>query len=84
MQEVQKQIIKFALDYDVENIHSYSGYKGDLIVKICSKQKEVMLEIRRFALSLDVLDVVIKQNPNMLQYEIYCVTEDADVYELKF
>jgi len=83
MQEERKQILRFALNYNIEDVHTYSGYKGDLIVKITTKSKDVLSEIRKFALSLGIKEVVIKQNPGIVQYEIYCVTEDENVYHLK-
>lgn len=83
MQEERKEIIRFALNYSIEDIHTYSGYRGDLIVKITTKDKNAVIEIRKFALSLDIKEVVIKQNPGTVQYEIYCITEDESVYHLK-
>jgi hypothetical protein len=32
---------------------------------------------------LNILDVVVKHNPNLEIYEIYCVTKDSHVYHLK-
>ena len=83
MQEERKQIISHALKYNIDNINTYGGYKGDLIVKITTKDKEVMMEIRRYALSLGILEVVVKHNPNIVAFEIYCVTKDEDVYNIK-
>lgn len=82
MQAERKKIIQYALDYDINDIHTYSGYKGDLIVKITTKEKDVVLAIRRFALSLGIKEVVVKHNLALL-YEIYCVTADESVYRLK-
>lgn len=83
MQEERKKIIQYALGFDIQDIHTYSGYKGDLIVKIVTKERDVLGAIRSFALSLGVKDVVIKQNVDMRNYEIYCITVDEHVYGLK-
>lgn len=83
MKAERKKIIQFALEQNIDDINTYSGYKGDLIVKISSKDKNAVVEIRRFALSLGVKEVVIKQNPHLLTYEVYCVTHDENVYQLK-
>lgn len=83
MHEERKKIIRYALDFDIENINTYSGYKGDLIVKISTKKKEAVLAIRKFALSSGIKDVVIKENTNIKQFEIYCITSDENVYDLK-
>lgn len=83
MKEERKKIIRFALDYNIQQISTYSGYKGDLIVKIITKDKDALSAIRSFALSLGIKEVVIKQNMNMNNYEIFCITPDEDVYGLK-
>lgn len=79
----RKKLIRYALDFEIENINTYSGYKGDLIVKISTKEKEAVIAIRKFALSIGIKEVVIKQNPNIEQFEIFCVTSDENVYDLK-
>lgn len=83
MKEERKQVIHYALQYDIDDINTYSGYKGDLIVKISSKDKNAVIEIRRFALSQGMSEVVIKQNPHLLNYEVYCISHDENVYGLK-
>lgn len=83
MKEERKKIIRFALDFDIQDVHTYSGYKGDLIVKITTKQRDALSAIRSFALSLGIKEVTIKQNVDMHNYEIYCVTADEHVYGLK-
>jgi hypothetical protein len=83
MQAERKQIIRFALDYDIEEINTYAGYKGDLIVKIVSKDIDAIAEIQKYANALNLLDVVVKHNPHLLDYELFCVTKDKAVYHVK-
>jgi hypothetical protein len=83
MQGVRKQIIRFALDYEIEEINTYAGYKGDLVVKIVSKDIDAIAEIQKYANTLDILDVVVKHNPHLMIYEIFCVTKDKEVYHVK-
>lgn len=83
MQSERKKIIRYALDYEIEDINTYSGYKGDLIAKIVTKDLKAAVELQRYARSLNILDVVVKHNPNLEIYEIYCVTKDSHVYHLK-
>lgn len=83
MQEERKKIIRFALDYNIVDVHSYTGYKGDLVVRITVKDKDSVLAIRRYALDLGIKEVVIKENKNVAQYELYCVTEDEGAYHIK-
>lgn len=83
MQSERKNIIRYALDYDIEDINTYAGYKGDLIVKIVSKNIEAIAEIQKYANTLDILDVVVKHNPHLLIYELFCVTRDKESYQIK-
>ena len=83
MQAERNKIIRYALDFYIEDINTYSGYKGDLIVKITTKDKGAVIAIRKYALSLGVEEIVIKHNPNLVLYEIYCVTVSTDIYHIK-
>lgn len=83
MQEERKKIIRFALDYNIFDIHSYPGYRGDLVVRITVKDKTAVLAIRRYALDLGIKEVVIKENKDLSQYELYCITEDEGAYHIK-
>ena len=83
MQEERKSIIRFALDYSIADVHSYSGYKGDLVVRITVKDKNAVLAIRRFALDIGIKEVIVKENKDLSQYELYCITEDEGAYHIK-
>jgi hypothetical protein len=83
MQIERRKIIQFAMNYDIDDINTYAGYKGDLILKIVSKDIDAIAEIQKFANTLNILDGVVKHNPNLLHYEVFCVTKDKDTYEIK-
>lgn len=83
MESERKKIIQYSLDYEIDDIHTYSGYKGDLIVKITTREKNAAVAIRQYALSLGIHEVVVKQNPHLMVFEIYCVTSDDNIYRLK-
>lgn len=83
MQEERRKIIRYALDYEIENINTYAGYKGDLIVKITTKDIHAAAEIRKYADALGLKEIVVKENPSVEEYEIFCVTPDKAVYHLK-
>ncbi|MDD2781041.1 hypothetical protein [Sulfuricurvum sp.] len=83
MQTERKKIIQYALDFDIEDINTYAGYKGDLIVKITTKDIHAVASIRHFTDELEIKEVVVKQNPHIEEYEIFCVTPDKEVYHLK-
>lgn len=84
MQTARKSIIRFAIDYDIRDICTYAGYKGDLILKLTTSSKDDVLSIRRYALTQKVKEVVVKHLPSSNMYEIFCVTEDEKHYEIKF
>jgi hypothetical protein len=81
MQEERKRIIQYALQFDIHDIHTYSGYKGGLVVKITTRSADIVNTIEKYALSIPVDEVVVKKN-HLMQFEIFCITKD-DVYDLK-
>lgn len=83
MQDERKKIIQYALDFDIEGINTYAGYKGDLIVKITTKDIHAVASIRHYTDELEIKEVVVKQNPHIEEYEIFCITPDKEVYHLK-
>lgn len=82
MQDLQKDIIRHVLNYDIDSISTYSGYKGDLIIKINTQIRNDVIEIRKYVLSLGAKEVVIKEKLKPAQYEIFCVTADDGMYTL--
>lgn len=83
LQEIQKKIIHFAIDMDIDSVNTYAGYKGDLIVKMLTKNKADVLEIRKYSLGIGVKEVVIKERLDTAQFELYCVTADDGMYTLR-
>jgi hypothetical protein len=83
LQNIQRTIIRFALDLEIDSVNTYAGYKGDLIVKMLTKNKADVLSIRKYSLEIGVIEVVIKEKLDTAQYEIYCVTADDGMYQLR-
>lgn len=83
LQDIQRGIIHFSIDLDIDSINTYAGYKGDLIVKVLTKSKKNVLDIRKHTLALGAKEVVIKERLDTAQYEIFCVTADDGVYTLR-
>lgn len=71
MQEERRKILQYALNLDILDVHTYSGYKGDLMVQIITKDEQAMNAIRDYALSLEIKEVVVKHS---VDYVLYCVT----------
>lgn len=83
MNEDRKNIIRYALQFDIHDIHTYSGYKGGLIVKITTRNANVVDAIEKYALAIPTVDEVAVKKNHLMQFEIFCVTKDDEVYELK-
>ena len=83
LQEIQRKIIHFAIDLDIDSINTYAGYKGDLIVKMLTKNKADVLEIRKYSIKEGAKEVVIKEKLDTAQFELYCVTADDGMYSLR-
>lgn len=83
MQAIQKQIIRYVLDFQIDALTTYAGYKGDLILKIVTKNRDDVIKIRKFALDLRVKEVVIKEKLETKQYEVFCVTADKGFYTVR-
>lgn len=76
MQEQRKKILQYALNLNISDVHTYSGYRGDLMVKIITNDEGVMNAIRDYALSLEIKEVVVKHS---VEYVLYCVTTEETV-----
>ena len=81
MHQVRKDIIKYALSYDIRDIRTYAGYKGDLLVEITSLDLDVLKSIQAWAENLE-METVIKENVMTSVHELFCITPDEDVYDL--
>lgn len=81
MSQVRKDIIKFALGFEIKDIRTYAGYKGDLLVEIMATDPEVIQTIKKWAENLG-METVLKENQMTMIYELYCITPDEEVYGL--
>jgi hypothetical protein len=81
MDEIRKNLIRKSLDFDIIDVRSYLGYKGDSIVEITTMDNEVTKAIESIAGILG-LETVIKQDTLQI-YKIFCIEEATDIYELK-
>ena len=81
LSQVRKDIIKFALGYEIKDIRTYAGYKGDLLVEIMATDPEVLDTIKKWAENLG-METVLKVNRMTMIYELFCITADEDVYAL--
>jgi hypothetical protein len=81
MNDERKEIIRQALEFDIIDIRSYSGYKGDLLVEISTMEHNVIRSLEKSAETLG-LETVIKKDILTI-YKIYCISASSNAYELK-
>ncbi|GEM_PF-1293059 len=82
MSDVRKAIIRSSLEYDIRDIRTYAGYKGDLLVEITSSSLDVIDRLEAEAKKLG-METVVKERFDVGIHELYCITPDEDLYELK-
>ncbi|WP_345988670.1 hypothetical protein WCX18_00570 [Sulfurimonas sp. HSL1-2] len=82
LSDVRKQMIRFALDFPIRDIRTYSGYKGDLLVEITTGNDDILPKLKAHAESLG-MEVVIKERYDTRIHEVYCIVPDENIYRLK-
>lgn len=81
MSSARKEIIAQALRFDIRDVRSYAGYKGDLLVQITASDLLVLKALQKQAELLQ-MQTVIHERTDILVHELYCIVPD-DVYRLK-
>lgn len=82
MFQLHRKIIQHFITDDIKDISTYGGYRGDYILKITTKYMPLAEKIALFCEGIDG-EAVIKENKNLLNYEIYCIAKDTEMYTLK-
>ena len=82
MFELHRKIIQTVIAEDIKDISTYGGYKGAHILKITTKQMVLAEKIARFCESIGG-EAVVKENKNLMNFEVYCIAEDTSMYTLK-
>ena len=81
MNDERKEIIRQALKFDIIDIRTYTGYKGDLLVEITTIDPDVIRSLKKIAESLG-METVIQKDIVMI-YKIFCITPSSNAYDLK-
>ena len=81
MSDQRKEIIRRALNFNIVDIRSYRGYKGDMLVEITSMENDVIRSIKSIAETL-AFEVVIQKDIISL-YKIFCISPSSNIYDLK-
>lgn len=81
MDDKRKELIRKCLEFDIIDVRSYVGYRGDLLVEFTTLDHDAMYALKETAEALG-MEVVVKQNPLMV-YQVFCITAGDDMLELK-
>lgn len=81
MSDKRKKVIKHALEYDIIDIRSYRGYKGDLLIEITTMENSAAEAIKKI---VEIIGLEVEVHKNVLSiYEVYCICPSESAYELK-
>ena len=81
MNDRRKKVIKHALDYDIIDVRSYRGYKGDQLIEITTMKSDVAEALKKI---VEIIGLEVKVQQNTLSiYEVYCICPSTSTYELK-
>jgi hypothetical protein len=82
MGQKQKSIIALVLEYDIIDVRTYKGYKGDLLLEVTTLSNDVTSYIESDAKALG-FEVVILQD-TIAVYKVYCILYNmSNAYSLK-
>ena len=82
MDVARKNMIRFALQHNIRDIRTYSGYKGDLLLEITTLEDGLLPVLKAHAESLG-MGTVIKEQLSTQIHELYCITANEEIYALK-
>lgn len=81
MSDQRKKMIKHALEYDIIDVRSYRGYKGDLLIEITTMDEDAVKALQKIA---EIIGFEVEVHKNVLSiHEIYCICPSESAYELK-
>jgi hypothetical protein len=81
MSDQRKNLIRQVLAFDIVDIRSYTGYKGDLLVEITTMKPDVVRSLKKVAEALE-FEIVIQKDIISL-YKIFCISPTFNIYDLK-
>ena len=80
-----KQLIKYAIELDIDYIETFLGYEGDNVLKITTRNHDAIEAIKTF---LENIDLIYKYEFDVSHgihgsHCIYVGVEDPSVFKLK-
>jgi len=82
MKKEARDLIKAVIDLDINEISLFTGYRGDLMLRVTSVNSEVIKAIHRICTQRSIT-AEIKYNNSRYAHEIYCSFEQEDIYRIK-
>lgn len=81
MDDDRKEMIRRALEFNIIDIRSYLGYKGDSLLEIITMDSEVIQTLKETAMDMG-FDTVV-QKDTIDEYKLFCIKPATDIYDLK-
>lgn len=80
-----KDVIKYAVELDVDYLEIFMGYKGDKVLKITSKSRDAIDKIEAYLNNLELeykseFDVSGKHDAS---FNLFVGVEDSSIFQLK-
>ncbi|MFT7861095.1 MAG: hypothetical protein ABXS93_09225 [Sulfurimonas sp.] len=80
-----KQLIKYAIELDIDYIETFLGYEGDNVLKIITRDKETLHAMEKFLKNIDLeykVDFDISAGSRG-GHVLYVGVEDPSLFKLK-
>jgi len=81
MDDDRKEMIRRALEFDIIDVRSYLGYKGDSLLEIITMHSDVIQTLKKTAEEMG-FDTVV-QKDTIDEYKLFCIKPATDIYDLK-
>lgn len=81
MDDDRKEIIRQALKFDIIDIRTYLGYKGDSLLEVITMHPDVIQTLKKTAEDMG-FDTVV-QKDTIDEYKLFCIKPATDIYDLK-
>lgn len=77
-----KDVIKYAIELDIEYLETFLGYEGDKVLKVISKSGDVINKIGAYLENMG-LTYKAEYNVDTQRHELFVGVEDPSVFKLK-
>lgn len=80
-----KNIIKYAIELDIDYIETFQGYEGDSVLKITTKSESVLKNLENYIKNLGFIfkSEFDKSGRHTGSFVIYVGFEDDSIFKLK-